>query len=39
MVGEEGRLNDTQAWQMVNYVRSLVKKNSEEKPKADAPKQ
>ncbi|OLD62743.1 MAG: hypothetical protein AUI53_00975 [Acidobacteria bacterium 13_1_40CM_2_60_7] len=35
----EGRLNDTQAWQMVNYVRSLVKKNSEEKPKADAPKQ
>ena len=39
MVGEEGRMNDDQGWQMVNYVRSLVKKSSDEKPKTDTPKQ
>lgn len=39
MLGEEDRLKETQAWGLVNVVRSFAKKASEEKPKPDTAKQ
>jgi mono/diheme cytochrome c family protein len=38
MTGEEARMKPEQTWNLVNYVRSLAKKESPPKPKEEKPK-
>jgi mono/diheme cytochrome c family protein len=38
MPGESDRLNETQRWNLVNYIRSLSGKSPAAKPKEDKPK-
>lgn len=38
MPGESDRLNETQRWNLINYIRSLAVKTSGSKPKEDKPK-
>lgn len=37
MTGEEGRLKPDQIWDTVNYIRSLAKNESPQRPKAENP--
>jgi hypothetical protein len=38
MTGEDGRMKPEQTWHVVNYIRSLAKKDSPPKPKEEKPK-
>ena len=37
MPEQEGRLKDEQKWQLINYIRSLAKKETPAKPKGEKP--